>query len=277
MGKPLTRPDRQGSEPRSSAPAVKVQARDVGVTFERRGQAVQALEGFDLEVFEGEFLSIVGPSGCGKSTFLRMVAGLERPTTGEIRCDGEIVAGPSSDRGMAFQAYALFPWKTLAENVEFGPKMRGMSRTERRERAREYIRLVGLAGFEDRYPHELSGGMQQRGALARLFANDPTLLLMDEPLGAVDAQTRVLLQEELLRIWSTVGTTTVVFVTHSIDEAVFLSDRVAVMTRRPGRIKTIVSCDLPRPRTFETRGMEEFARLEYEIGGLVREEVDALS
>lgn len=276
MGKPLTRPGRQGGEPRDPVSAAKVQARDVGVTFERRGQAVQALEGFDIEVFEGEFLSIVGPSGCGKSTFLRMVAGLEHPTTGEVRCDGRIVTGPSPDRGMAFQAYALFPWKTLAGNVEFGPKMRGISKSEREERAREYIRLVGLAGFEDKYPHELSGGMQQRGALARLFANDPTLLLMDEPLGAVDAQTRVLLQEELMRIWSTVGTT-VVFVTHSIDEAVFLSDRVAVMTRRPGRIKTIVGCHLPRPRTFETRGTEEFARLEYEIGGLVREEVDTLA
>lgn len=267
VGRQLRDPERRAET------GPKVLARDIHVAFAARGEPVQALDGVDLEVREGEFLSLIGPSGCGKSTFLRMVAGLERADSGDLYFDSHPITGPSPDRGMAFQSYALFPWMTLLQNVEFGPKMRGVGKKERLERARRYLRTVGLSAFEERYPDELSGGMQQRGSLARLFANEPKLLLMDEPLGALDAQTRELIQEELIRIWQDVGTT-VLFVTHSIDEAVFLSDRVAVMTRRPGRIKTIVDVDLPRPRTFETRGTEEFARLEHQVGALVREEVE---
>lgn len=273
---PAEADDERGTDMQRTSGQIKVEAQDVQVTFRRRGQEIEAVRGLSLAVREGEFLSIVGPSGCGKSTFLRLVAGLESPTSGQVRCDGKPIRGASADRGMAFQQYALFPWMTLAANVDFGPRMRRLPKAQRRERVERYIRLVGLTGFEDKYPHELSGGMQQRGSLARLFANDPSLLLMDEPLGALDAQTRVLLQEELMRVWEEFGTT-VIFITHSIDEATFLSDRVAVMTRRPGRIKEIIPVNLPRPRTFETRGTEAFAKLEFEIGRSVREEVDALS
>lgn len=253
---------------------MKLVARDVSKKFivTRTGEHVLALHGFSLEVVDGEFISIVGPSGCGKTTFLRLASGLERPTRGEILLDGRLIEGPGADRGLVFQAYALFPWKTVWQNIEFGPRMRGFLLEERRKIVRHFINLVGLDGSEDKYPHELSGGMQQRAALARTFANDPAVLLMDEPLAAVDAQTREMLQEELLRLWSTVRKT-VVYITHSIEESVFLSDRIVVMTKRPGRVKTIVPCPLPRPRTFETREADEFYRMCAMVSRLIREEL----
>lgn len=262
---------------RSAAPAhvasVKVSANGVGKDYyvARVNEVVPALGDFTLDIHEGEFLSIVGPSGCGKSTFLRLVAGLDYPSRGNLTVDGAPVLGPGAERGMAFQAYALFPWKTIRGNVDFGPRMRGVNRTERDRVVQHFIDLVGLTGFENKFPHELSGGQQQRGSLARLFANDPEILLMDEPLAAVDAQTREILQEELLTLWSAYKKT-VLFVTHSIEEAVFLSDRIVVMSKRPGRIKAVVHNDLARPRSFQTRSLERYARLSYEVGTLVREE-----
>lgn len=267
--------DPQGKQPSSSK--VKISARGVSRDYyiARMGETVRALGDFTTDIREGEFVCIVGPSGCGKSTFLRLVAGLDQPSGGSLRMDDVPITGPSPERGMAFQAYALFPWKTLKANVEFGPRMRGMPTAEREEIVRHFIKLVGLSGFENKFPHELSGGQQQRGSLARLFANQPQVLLMDEPLAAVDAQTRELLQEELLELWSA-HRKTVLFVTHSIEEAVFLSDRIVVMSRRPGRIKMIIDDPLPRPRTFELRSQEMFAQLVHRVGLLVREEIAAL-
>lgn len=225
----------------------------------RAGQHVQAVVDLSAEIAAGEFVAVVGPSGCGKSTLLRMIAGLTPPTSGHVLHDGELVDRPSPERGVIFQHYALFPWKSVKQNVEFGPRCRGWSSTRIREVTEYYVHLVGLQGFEDKYPHELSGGMQQRCALARLFANDPEVLLMDEPLAAVDELTRRTLQEELINIWA-VRTSdsaaskgaderkTVVYVTHSVEEAVFLADRVIVMTQRPGRIKRALDIGVPRPR-----------------------------
>lgn len=265
------------SVPATAAASVKISACGVKRDYfiARTGETVAALADFTADIHEGEFVCIVGPSGCGKSTFLRMVAGLDQPSEGSITMDGAPITGPGPERGMAFQAYALFPWKTLRGNVEFGPRMRGMAKDKREQLAQGFIKLVGLAGFEDKFPNELSGGQQQRASLARLFANEPEVLLMDEPLGAVDAQTREILQEELLELWGKYRKT-VLFVTHSIEEAVFLSDRIVVMSRRPGRIKTIVDVPLPRPHTFDSRSHPDFAELEHRVGLLVREEIDSL-
>lgn len=246
----------------------------------RTGQEVVAIDGFDLDVSQGEFVSLVGPSGCGKSTVLNIVAGLETSSQGRVTMLGVLIEGPSADRGMVFQDYALFPWKTVRENIGFGlrygPRSRSIGRAARVAIVQRYVELVGLSGFESRYPHELSGGMRQRCALARLFANEPKVLLMDEPLAALDAQTRSILQEELLRIWGqeqlSAARKTVIFVTHAIDEAVFLSDRVAVMSRHPGRLKEIVNIDLPRPRTDTMRLTPEYQTLANRIWGLIREE-----
>jgi NitT/TauT family transport system ATP-binding protein len=266
-------------EARRAAPTaarkVKISARGIGKGYyiARVDEEVEAIVDFTLDVYEGEFLSIVGPSGCGKSTLLRLIAGLGQQTTGTLEMDGAPIRRPSAERGMAFQAYALFPWKTLKANVEFGPRMRGVPVAKREEVVRHFIELVGLKGSENKYPHELSGGQQQRGALARLFANDPEVLLLDEPLAAVDAQTREVLQEELLKLWSAYRKT-VILVTHSIEEAVFVSDRIVVMTPRPGRIKAVVEDHLPAPRVFETRSHADYARLVYHVGALVRQATD---
>ncbi|GIX48328.1 MAG: nitrate ABC transporter ATP-binding protein [Candidatus Tectimicrobiota bacterium] len=205
---------------------------------------IVALDGVDLTVEHDQFVSLVGPSGCGKSTLLHLVGGFISPSTGEIRIDGRPVTGPGPDRGIVFQNFALFPWLTVRGNVEYGLAEKGIPRRERRKVAQHFIDMVKLTGFEEVYPHRLSGGMQQRVALARMLACDPQILLMDEPFGALDAQTRLILQEELKEIWRQ-ARKTVLFVTHDVREAVFLSQRVVVMTARPGRIKEIVDTDLP--------------------------------
>ncbi|MEV4641724.1 ABC transporter ATP-binding protein [Actinoplanes sp. NPDC049548] len=251
----------------------KIRFQNVGKVFQARGTTVTALQDIDLEVRAGEFLVIVGPSGCGKSTLLDLLGGLTRVSSGRILVDGTEVTGPGLDRGVVFQQYALLPWRTAQGNVEFGLEAKHVPRRERAGRAREYLDLVGLAGFHDRYPHELSGGMKQRVAIARSLAFDPDVLLMDEPFAALDAQTRDGLQDELLRIWEKTGKT-VVFITHGIDEAVYLGQRVAVMTSRPGRIKEVVDIPLTaRSATEDLRSDPEFAHYRHVIWNLLRDEV----
>jgi NitT/TauT family transport system ATP-binding protein len=254
----------------------KIQISGVGKTFPIRGGGVfTALQDASLDIAEGEFLVVVGPSGCGKSTLLDLLGGLTRPTTGSILLDGAEVTGPALDRGIVFQQYALFPWRTALRNVEFGLEAKGLGRRERSRVARHYLALVGLADFEDRYPHELSGGMKQRVAIARSLAYDPDVLLMDEPFAALDAQTRELLQDELLRIWERTGKT-IVFVTHGIDEAVYLGGRVAVLTSRPGRVKEVIDIDLgPRHEIEDLRSSPEFAAHRHRVWSLLHDEVQA--
>ncbi|GAA0678745.1 ABC transporter ATP-binding protein [Kitasatospora atroaurantiaca] len=232
-----------------------------------------AVDGVDLDVAAGEFVVLVGPSGCGKSTLLDLLGGLTTPTSGQILLNGEPVTGPGLDRSIVFQQYALLPWRTAQGNVEFGLEATGVPRRQRAARAREYLDLVGLTGFEDRHPHELSGGMKQRVAIARSLAYDPNVLLMDEPFAALDAQTRESLQDELLRIWERTGKT-VVFITHGIEEAVYLGRRVAVLTSRPGRVKEVVPIDLgERSAAQDLRSSPEFARYRHEIWSLLHDEV----
>jgi NitT/TauT family transport system ATP-binding protein len=233
----------------------------------------EAIKQLDLTVKQGEFLAIVGPSGCGKSTFLDMIAGLAKPSSGEIFIDNRKITGPALDRGIVLQGYALFPWRTVRKNVEFGLEIKKIPEKDRKEISQRYIELVGLKNFEDRYPHELSGGMKQRVAIARALAYDPEVLLMDEPFAAVDAQTRETLQEELLRIWEKTKKT-IVFVTHGIDEAVFLADRVAVMTANPGTIKDIIPINLPRPRDG-IRSSAEFGWVRHKIWELLQNDPSA--
>ena len=233
-----------------------------------------ALEDVTLDIGAGEFLVLVGPSGCGKSTLLDLLGGLSRPSSGRILLDGSPVTGPGLDRGLVFQQYALLPWRTARGNVEFGLEAKRVARRERARRAREYLELVGLAGFEEHYPHELSGGMRQRVAIARSLAFDPEVLLMDEPFAALDAQTREALQDELLRIWTHTGKT-VLFVTHSIDEAVYLGQRVAVMTSRPGRIKTVIDIDLDRGAAEDLRSDPAFGKYRHTVWAELRGEVTA--
>ena len=229
---------------------VKIECRNVSKIFKQRGGKVQipVLDRISLRVRENEFLVIVGPGQCGKTTLLRIIAGFETPTTGSILLDGKEVSGPGPDRGMVFQKYTLFPWRTVMGNVEMGLKLRGMARNERREIANHYIHLVGLQGFEKAFPHQLSGGMKQRVGIARAYANDPKVLLLDEPFGQLDAQTRYLMEQETARIWSA-EKKTVIFVTNSIDEAVYLADRIVTLEGKlPGRLKSSYNVDLPRPR-----------------------------
>jgi NitT/TauT family transport system ATP-binding protein len=213
-----------------------------------KGTHVEAVRGISLTVREGEFVSIVGPSGCGKSTVLNLIAGFIPPTAGDILVDDRPVRGPGPDRGVVFQSFALFPWKTVLENVAFGPKMRGVGKAQREAIAREFLGLAGLSHAADRYPNELSGGMQQRVGVARALANEPHVLLMDEPFASVDAQTRMTLQEELTRIWQE-RRPTVIFITHDVGEAVFLANRVVVLSA--GRVLDEVAVDLPRPRRWD--------------------------
>ncbi|HEY9247076.1 MAG TPA: ABC transporter ATP-binding protein [Candidatus Methanoperedens sp.] len=249
-------------------PSVKgmIKVKAEGIRKEFPGKSV-ALGGVNLDIREGEFFAIVGPSGCGKSTFLEIVAGLIRPTSGNIFIDGLQNAG---NCGIVFQGYALFPWRTVMGNVAYGLEEKGIARHEREEICKKYISLVGLSGFENHYPHELSGGMKQRVAIARALAYDPDILLMDEPFAALDAQTREILQCEVLRIWNETRKT-ILFVTHNIEEAVFLADRIAVMSAAPGVIKRIFEVTLPRPRLEEQRLSQDFMRLRHDVGMSVRE------
>jgi NitT/TauT family transport system ATP-binding protein len=260
--------------------STKIEIRSLRKEFRAAPTPVLAVEALTLDVKAGEFLAIVGPSGCGKTTVLNMLAGLERPTSGSIRLDGREIDGPGAERGVMFQDYALFPWRTVKGNIEFGlvygPAGKSLSAQDRDARVARVIDLVGLNGSENKYPHQLSGGMRQRVALGRLVANEPDILLMDEPLAALDAQTRIILQDELLRVWGQDKAAderrTVVFITHGIDEAVFLADRVVVLSSHPGRLKKIVEIDLPRPRNDETRKSADFAELSQSVWELIREE-----
>jgi NitT/TauT family transport system ATP-binding protein len=229
--------------------SLKVSMRQLRLEYvnEERGERHLAVDGIDLDLFTDEFLCLVGPSGCGKSTILSAVAGFLKPVAGELRMNGVEIVGPGGDRGVVFQEYALLPWLKVIDNVAFGLKMRGIAKAERHETARRFLVLAGLEQAAEKYPHELSGGMKQRAAVARTLANSPEIMLMDEPFAAIDAQTRMSLQDELLKIWAR-ARISVLFVTHSVEEAVFLGDRVVVLTPGPGRIRTVVDVDIPRDR-----------------------------
>ncbi len=238
----------------------------------RAGNApTRALEPTTLDVGDNDFVTILGPSGCGKSTLLRIIAGLDRPTSGRVTLDGREITGPGADRGMVFQSYTLFPWLTVRENIAFGLRERGASQAERYEIADAFIHRVGLSGFENHWPKQLSGGMQQRTAIARALANDPKILLLDEPFGALDNQTRALMQEMLLGIWER-DQKTVLFVTHDIEEAIFLGSRVIVMSARPGRIKAEIAVDLPHPRSYKIKTTPEFVTLKERLVEEIRTE-----
>ncbi|WP_206107354.1 ABC transporter ATP-binding protein [Paenibacillus apii] len=231
-----------------------------------------ALKDVDLNVRPGEFLTIVGPSGCGKSTLLDLIAGLALPTEGELFIDGKKITGPALDRGIVMQGYALFPWRTVRRNVEFGLEIKKVPKKDRQAISDRFLELVGLSGYADRYPYELSGGMKQRVAIARALAYDPEVLLMDEPFAAVDAQTRETLQDELLQIWERTGKT-IIFVTHSIDEAVALADRVVVMSPNPGRVREIVNVTLPRPRRVgDVQSTADFSWIRHRVWELLQGE-----
>jgi len=252
----------------------KLELRNISMQFSRRGQTFEALRDVSLQVEAGEFISIVGASGCGKTTLLRIVDGLRPPTRGEVWVDGRPVDRPGPDRGFVFQQDGLFPWRTIIDNVIFGLEVQGKSKGEARKRADTLLRLVGLNGFEQHFPHELSGGMRQRANLARALTIDPDVLLMDEPFASLDAQTREIMQSELLRIWRS-NRKTVLFVTHQIDEAVYLADRVVVMTSRPGQVKAVVDVAIPRPRDLSVKRTPRFLELVDEIWKMIEEEVKA--
>ncbi|MFT4084906.1 MAG: ABC transporter ATP-binding protein [Nocardioides sp.] len=263
-----------GSSPRPST-AAKISLRGVGKEFPAAagGRVFRALGEVSLDVADGEFVTVVGPSGCGKSTLLNILAGLEQPTSGEALVDGVPVRGPGPERGVIFQQYALFPWLSVRKNVEFGLKTLGVPQQERADRVDHYLSMVGLDAFADRLPKALSGGMKQRCAIARAYAVHPEILLMDEPFGAVDALTRVRLQEQLLATWSQ-EQRTVLFITHDVDEAVFLANRVVVMAADPGRLQEVIEIDLPHPRTEEVRLSPRFTQLRNRVWSAVYHQGD---
>ena len=255
----------------------KIRLAGIEKTFRwtRRGreEVVPALGGVDFDIRPNEFLSVIGPSGCGKTTLLRIIAGLIAPDAGTVTIDGRQVTGPGPERAMVFQSFGLFPWKTVLDNVMFPLVIRKVPAAEAAERARAQLRRVGLERFASSHPHQLSGGMQQRVGIARALATDPEILLMDEPFGAIDAQTREYMQEELMRIWAETRKT-VVFITHDLDEAVLLADRILVLTRGPGRVRRVVDVDLPRPRwDYDVRAHPEFAAIRNEIWQLLRDDL----
>jgi len=243
----------------------------VGKVFSTKSGQIVALDQTSFTVAEGEFVTILGPSGCGKSTILRVVAGLEEPTSGHVYLDGKEIKGPGPDRGMVFQSYTLYPWLTVKDNITFGLDLKGVPKKEQDEIARHYLDLIGLKGFDKHYPIQLSGGMKQRVAIARALANDPQILLMDEPFGALDAQTRTIMQEILLKVWEE-SKKTILFITHDVEESIFLGDSIYVMTARPGRLKKNIKVPLPRPRDYHNKSSEPFLALKQELLGLIREE-----
>lgn len=250
----------------------KVQIKAVEKIFEGRNGQTVALNGVDMDIYDNEFICVVGPSGCGKSTLLNIIAGLLEPTSGEVLVDGKKVEGTGVDRGVVFQQYALFPWLTVKKNVEFGLKLKKeLTKEQREEIAMKYIKMVGLEKFTNAYPKELSGGMKQRVAIARAYAVNPSLLLMDEPFGALDAQTRTQLQTELLKTWEE-EKKTCFFITHDVEEAILLASRVVVMSARPGRIKEIIDIDIPYPRNQETKMLSRFTELKNYIWNMVYKE-----
>jgi len=257
-----------------SAGPIVIEARGVGKVFGLDRAPITALQDISFAVREGSFVSLVGPSGCGKSTLLQMLAGLVPSTTGEVLVDGMVVRKPAPDKiSMMFQDATLLPWKRVSENIEFPLEIRGMTAAERHERAAAMLSLVGLAEFGARYPHELSGGMRQRVAIARALAPNPRILLMDEPFGALDEQTRIKMGHELLRIWSKTAKT-IFFITHSLTEALFLADIVLVMSHRPGRIVGVIEAGLPRPRTYDIIGSAEFGAARNRIWKLISQDDD---
>jgi NitT/TauT family transport system ATP-binding protein len=247
----------------------KIVANNLVKRFGEGPGAITALDGINLAVPEGEFVCILGPSGCGKSTLLFIAAGLEKATSGEIVVDGLVVTHPGRERGMLFQQFALFPWRTARQNIEFGLEVQNIDKATRWDKTKHWLSVMNLEEFADVYPHQLSGGMQQRIAIARLLINDPEILLMDEPFAALDAQTRTLLGEELVRVWQATRRT-VLFVTHSVDEAIYLADRLLVMTKRPGRFKADLPITLARPRD---PAADEFNAIRREVTRLIRSEV----
>jgi NitT/TauT family transport system ATP-binding protein len=253
----------------------KVTITNISKIFEKEdGTSTIALNNVNFEVQDQEFVCIIGPSGCGKTTLLRIIAGLDTPTSGEVALSGVPITGPDPKRGMVFQEYSLFPWRTVINNVTFGLEMQGTKKKEARKLAQKYLELVDLSKFANSYPHELSGGMKQRVAIARALVNNPKVLLMDEPFGSVDAQTRNRLQHELLKIWGR-DRKTVLFITHSVDEAVFLADKVVVFTVRPGKIKEVFSINLPRPRDRTSPEANIFReRLLTSLGAEIKKAID---
>ena len=252
----------------------------LGMVFESSSGSVVALEDFSFEVASNEFITIVGPSGCGKSTLLQVTSGLQAPTSGQARVNGEPITGPSPDKAMVFQSFSLFPWKSVAQNIEFGLRINGMGKAERDELVAYYIKVTGLNGFEEHYPRQLSGGMQQRVAIARALVMRPRVLLMDEPFAALDAMNRTLMQEELVRIWSE-HKPTVLFITHSVEEAVYMADKVVVMTRRPGKLKTVVDVRAAAgDEHWRTQPIDDvltnpaFQSLRHQVWDEVRAEID---
>ncbi|MCI5994567.1 MAG: ABC transporter ATP-binding protein [Blautia sp.] len=251
--------------------SVKVKIEQVRKVYDTRNGEMIALNGIDLDIMENEFICVVGPSGCGKSTLLNIIAGLLEPSSGKVYCDGREVTGTGTERGVVFQQYALFPWLTVKKNVMFGLNLKGIRGKEAEETAMKYIKMVQLEDFVNHYPKELSGGMKQRVAIARAYAVNPSILLMDEPFGALDAQTRTQLQTELLKTWEK-EQKTCFFITHDVDEAIILAQKVIIMSARPGRIKEIVDIDIPHPRTQETKMTQKFLELKNHIWGQVYQE-----
>jgi NitT/TauT family transport system ATP-binding protein len=258
-------------DPTSAATRGLIEVRNLGMRFGSSRQAVVAIDDVSLTVNPGEFVSLIGPSGCGKSSLLNVVAGFARPSSGSASLDGGAIDGPGANRGVVFQQYSLFPWMTVRRNVEFGLKMQGVPASSREATARTLLGLAGLLAFENHYPDQLSGGMKQRVGIVRALATSPQVMLMDEPFGALDAQTRVVMQQILTNMWQKFRLS-VLFITHDIEEAIFLSDRVYVMTARPGRIKAEVTIDLPRPRTAEMMSSVAFTQILHKLRNLIREE-----
>ena len=254
---------------------VILEAQKLSQVFKQGKAQRTVLNQLDLKIHKREFICVIGPSGCGKSTFSRVVAGLDPYTSGNILVDGEKITGPSPERGMVFQGYTLFPWKTVKENVMFGPLMKGVSSATAESKAREWINIIGLEKYENQYPHELSGGMKQRVAIARALVNEPKILLMDEPFGALDPHTRQKMQRHLMDLWQNIDIT-IIFVTHDMDEAILLADRIVALKANPGEIKEIIEVDLPRPRHPDFMLTDEFKALRKRVDYLVHAQEDEL-